>query len=83
MTTQTLSKDWNLLNQIQVVAEDYGVKDAVVYPYSQLIEINYHEIGQGSVLSDLITDKMDKIAPDRSHRIKMIPSDKKLIVELL
>lgn len=83
MSTQELSKDCALLSQIQAVAKDYGVKDAVVYPYSQLVKIDYHEIGQGSVLSDLITDKLDKIAPDRSHRIKMIPSDKKLIVELL
>lgn len=83
MSTQTQNKDWKLLDEIQKVAEDYEVKKAIVYPYSQLIEIDYHEIGQGSALSELITDKLDKIAPDRSYRIKMLPTDKKLIVELL
>jgi len=83
MSTKTLNKDWELLDELQKVADDYGVKKAIVFPYSQLIEIDYHEIGQGSILSELITDKLDKIAPDRSYRIKMIPTDKNLIVELL
>ena len=83
MTTQTFRKDENLLSQIQEVAVNYGVKDAVVYPCSQLIEINYEIIGQGSALSDLISDKMGEIAPNRDYRYKMIPSDKKLLVELL
>jgi len=83
VNTQTLNKDWELLDEIQKVAENYGVSKIEQFPYDNRVEITYWITGQGSILSDLITDKFDKVAPDRDYRIKLLPSDKKLIVELL
>lgn len=83
MTAKTQKANWELLDEIQKVALDYGISRIEQFPYDNRVEITYWLTGQGGVLSDLITDKLDKIAPDRDYRIKMILSDKKLIVELL
>jgi len=83
MTTQTQNKDLDLLDELQKVALDYGVRRIEQFPMDSRLEITYHAIGQGSAISDIITNKMQELAPEKSHRIKMIPSDRKLIVELL
>ena len=81
--TTALDKDTETLFAIQKMAYEYGVKEAMVYSKSRLIEITYKEIGQGSILSNLAIECIGANIPERSNRIKMIPSDKKLIVELL
>jgi hypothetical protein len=83
MTTQTQNKDLDLLDELQKVALDYGVRRIEQFPIDNRLEITYHVIGQGSAISDLITTKMQELVPEHDYRIKMIPSDKKLIVELL
>jgi len=83
MSTITQNANWELLDEIQKVALDYGISRIEQFPYDNRVEITYWGAGQGSILSDLITDRLDKVAPDRDYRIKMIPSDKNLIVELL
>jgi hypothetical protein len=83
MTTQTVNKDWELLDKIQKVALDYGVRRIEQYPIDNQIEIAYEAIGQGSILTQLIEDMLKVEAPDRSFRIKMAPSEKRLLVELL
>ena len=75
--------DYQLLYAIQKAAEAYGVKDTIVYPCSNLIEIHYHEIGQGVALGDIAMDMIRDIAPNHDYRIKGMPSERKLVVELL
>ncbi len=82
MTIQTLNQDMNLLEEIEGIADDYGVKSVDIYPSSQLAEIIYKELGQGSALSNLISEMMADKAPKRAYRIRMIPADRKLVVEL-
>lgn len=83
MTTQTQNKDIDLMDKIRQLALDYGIRRIEEFHQDNRIEITYHVIGQGSALSDLITNKMQELALERSYRSKMIPSDRKLIVELL
>ncbi len=83
MTTQTQTKDWELLDQIQRVALDYGVERIESRPLDNQIEITYESIGQGCVLTGLIEHIFNYQYPDRDFSIKMIPSDRKLIVELI
>lgn len=82
MTKREMAQDLELLNEIEHIANNYGVESVNIYPSSQLAEIIYQKIGQGCVLSNLIEDMMNDKAPKRSWRVIYHPSERKMTVEL-
>lgn len=81
MTTQTQT-DNEILNAILKVATDYGVKHTEETAYPKQITICYEISGQGSAISQRINDLMEAQYPKQNYRIKIIPSDRKMIFSL-
>ena len=66
---------------LDYVQYDYRVVRAT--KQDNTIELAYSMIGDGTMLSDQFITAMKAYAPNRDYRLKMIPSEMKLVFELL
>ena len=82
--TTTKVYDYQVLTHIEQVAITYGIdSDNIRTELSEnKVTIYYNQLGQGSALSQEISEMLAKFSPDTDYNIKMTPSDLKLEITL-
>lgn len=81
MVAKEATKLGKIVDTVVKLATNFGV-NKVSYDSNNEITIVYGVLGQGTHLTNLIGDTLDKEYPEIDYNLKMIPSDLTLVINL-